>query len=213
MKKIISIVLAVTMIFGIFSCNAFAADTLTEVALEKLKNSDEYHMIVEANVNNYESEMEIYVKGDKISMEAILPIYEGIDLPVRFVINKGTIKVYFPNFPLFCFELDPDEVMYEINMIEALDISSLDLTKSYEETIHGKTYTIEEFSDEDGNTYRYTMFNGDIVKTEATMQDDEYGYTITNVEIDTKVNIFAFFTPLISIKVNDLFGDDIIMFD
>lgn len=207
MKKIISIVLVLTMIFGIFSCNAFAADTLTEAAIDKINSSDEFHMSIVVNDGYDEKEFVINRKGDNISFETMFPVFEGVEILTRVVVKNNTFKMYFPKFPFFCFEFDTDWFSLVVSDIETTDISSMTLMESYEETIRGETYNIEIFEDTDGTIYKYTLYNGNIVKSEEVTAEGKVLQSTNYTEIKTETDLFAFFTPLISIKLNGIIED------
>lgn len=197
-KRIISFVLSVALILGVFSYNAFALNT---EAIDKIKNTDEYacSLTYYSAEIGYEQDMKIYLKDGKTAIEAKVPIEDyGLLLKFRVVIKDGKGKLFLPIFPFVCIGFDAEEVMGNINFVD--DVLFI---ADYQLTADGKTYDVLVYGDEDGNTFKCFIFEGELKRIESLDAD---GSIISEIRINKasyEVSEREFFAPFFAINFDD----------
>lgn len=211
MKKTISILIAsIILIMSVFSVNAFAADTTkTEALLAKLNDSQEVAITLGAGDTpifgkDSNSKDIIYIKDDKAAYE-----YNTGFLAVRIVLDDDKIIAFFPAFPYIHVKLDTATIG-SVNIWELIE-KATNITKgilvyvgTYEETVDGKTYTVEEFNDRAQVTSKF-YYDGDQLRI-LKVEDKQYKsvqYTyFDNIEFSVDDSIFEL--PLISFDVTPI---------
>lgn len=170
MKKTISILIAsVIFIMSVFCVNAFATDTpKTDALLDKLETATEVSVtirsgetmlfgIMPATITNT-----VAVKGNNVCYE-----YSASFLKARIIANDDGIYGYMPTLPFFYVKMDTNPLKGA--NIWAMVLDAADLTqaftrylKSYEETVDGTTYYVEEYDDREFVTSKFYYVGDDL---------------------------------------------------
>lgn len=168
MKRILSILLAaIMMMTSVFCIGAFAAETpKADALLDRLETEDEVLVTINSGKTMLfgflpsEIQNTVAVKGNNIAYE-----YTAGFLKVRVIASEEGIYAFVPSLPFFFVKLDR-------NPLEGADIWQLvkdaaNLTqgfiqyiKSYNETVDGKEYYVEEYNDREFVTSKF-YFDGD----------------------------------------------------
>ena len=168
MKRILSILLAaVMMMTSVFCIGAFAAETpKADALLDRLETEDEVLVTINSGRTMLfgflpsDIQNTVAVKGNSIAYE-----YTAGFLKVRVIASEEGIYAFVPTLPFFYVKLDR-------NPLEGADIWQLvkdaaNLTqgfiqyiKSYNETVDGKEYYVEEYNDREFVTSKF-YFDGD----------------------------------------------------
>lgn len=171
MKKTLSIVIsAIILIMSVFSVNVFAADTpKTDALLDKLETATELSVTLKAGETNLFGFLPatitntIAVKGNNIAYE-----YSAGFLKARVVTADDGIYGYLPTLPFFYIKLDSNPLADAD--IWKLVMGGADLTQvfiqyidSYEETVDGTKYYVEEYNDREFVTSKF-YYIGDELK-------------------------------------------------
>ena len=209
MKKTLSIIMSVILIFSVFSLNAFAAATKTETLLDKINENKEVAVTFTAGDiplfgANSDSTDTVYIKGDKVAYE-----YNAGFINVRVVADDGEIIAFLPVFPYIHVKLDTVAIgSFDIwNLIEratSVTLGVLNYVDSYEEEFEGKTYYVEEFNDRAQVTSKF-YYEGDdlkvLVVTDAKTHSVQNTY-FDEISLDVDDNIFKL--PLISFDMTPI---------
>lgn len=200
MKRFLSVALAtIIMLVSLFSVNAFAAATpKADALLDKIETATELSVTLRsgqtmlfgflpATITNT-----IAVKGDTIAYE-----YSAGFLKVKVIISDEGIYAYSPTLPFFFVKL-------EENPLKSTDIWTLvkegaNLTQafiqyidSYEETVDGKKYYVEEYNDREFVTTKF-YFEGENLKflkvTNSQTLSVQYTY-FDNITFDVEDSFF-----------------------
>lgn len=198
MKKTLSIIMSAIIILSVFSFNAFAASPKTDALLDRLETATEVSVtirsgetklfgILPATITNT-----VAVKGNTICYE-----YNAGFLGARVVAGEDGIFAYMPNLPYFYVKMDN-------NPLKGADIWSLVLNaanitqgfiqyiKSYNETVDGKTYYVEEYNDREFVTSKF-YYDGDELKmlivTDSSTGSVQYTY-FDNISFDVDDSVF-----------------------
>ena len=168
MKKFLSILLAaVVMMTSVFCVSAFAAETpKADALLDRLETEDEVLVTINSGSTMLfgflpsDIKNTVAVKGNSIAYE-----YTAGFLKVRIIASEEGIYAFVPTLPFFFVKLDR-------NPLEGADIWQLvkdaaNLTQgfiqyidSYNETVDGKEYFVEEYNDREFVTSKF-YFDGD----------------------------------------------------
>lgn len=168
MKRFLSILLAaVMMMTSVFCIGAFAAETpKADALLDRLETEDEVLVTINSGRTMLfgflpsEIKNTVAVKGNSIAYE-----YTAGFLKVRVIASEEGIYAFVPTLPFFYVKLDR-------NPLEGADIWQLvkdaaNLTQgfiqyieSYNETVDGKEYYVEEYNDREFVTSKF-YFDGD----------------------------------------------------
>ncbi|MBQ2903643.1 MAG: hypothetical protein IJE48_04525 [Clostridia bacterium] len=212
MKKTISVLIAsIILIMSVLSVNAFAADTpKTDALLNKLETATEVSVtlragetrlfgIIPAQISNT-----IAVKGNNICYQ-----YDAGFLNARIVANDEGIFGYMPILPFFYVKMD-------YNPIKGADVWSMvlgaaDLTqaltrylRSYEETINGTNYYVEEYDDREFVTSKFYYVGDDLkmlVVSDSSTGSVQYTYFD---DISFKVDDSMFTAPAMAFDLSPL---------
>lgn len=200
MKRFLSILLAaVMMMTSVFCIGAFAAETpKADALLDRLETEDEVLVTINSgrtmlfgflpsDIHNT-----VAVKGNSIAYE-----YTAGFLKVRVIASEEGIYAFVPTLPFFYVKLDR-------NPLEGADIWQLvkdaaNLTqgfiqyiKSYNETVDGKEYYVEEYNDREFVTSKF-YFDGDelvMLKVEdSSTHSVQYTY-FDDISFDVDDNFF-----------------------
>lgn len=171
MKKFLSAILvAVIMLGSVFSVNAFAADTpKADALLDKIETATELSVTLRSGQTMLFGFMPatitntIAVKGNTLAYE-----YSAGFIKVKVIVSDDGIYAYSPTLPFFFVKL-------EENPLKGTDVWTLvkegaNLTQafiqyidSYEETVDGKKYYVEEYNDREFVTTKF-YFEGETLK-------------------------------------------------
>lgn len=171
MKRFLSAaVAAIIMLVSLFSVNAFAADTpKADALLDKIETATELSVTLRSGQTMLFGFMPatiqntIAVKGDTIAYQ-----YTAGFLKVKVIVSDEGIYAYSPTLPFFYVKL-------EDNPLKSTDIWTLvkegaNLTQafiqyidSYEETVDGVKYYVEEYNDREFVTTKF-YFEGETLK-------------------------------------------------
>lgn len=174
MKKVISILLALTLALSVCSVAAFAdtePTTKTDALFEKLANTKELQVSVTPDskfgMGFDVSDITVYIKNDNIAVDTKLGF-----LPIRAALLDKSFYAYCPSFPfayISASSLGLDLVGFDSGIWELID-KSLDAAelllayvKSYEETADGTVYSVEEYNDREYVTTKF-YYQGDVLK-------------------------------------------------
>jgi hypothetical protein len=187
MKRILSILLAaIMMMTSVFCIGAFAAETpKADALLDRLETEDEVLVSINSGRTMLfgflpsDIQNTVAVKGNSIAYE-----YTAGFLKVRIIASEEGIFAYVPTLPFFYVKL-------ERNPLEGADIWQLvkdaaNLTQgfiqyidSYNETVDGKEYYVEEYNDREFVTSKF-YFDGDelvmLKVTDASTLSVQYTY-------------------------------------
>lgn len=168
MKRFLSIALAaILMMTSVFCIGAFAAETpKADALLDRLETEEEVLVTINSGSTMLfgflpsDIKNTVAVKGNTIAYE-----YTAGFLKVRVIASEEGIYAFVPTLPYFYVKLDR-------NPLEGADIWQLvkdaaNLTqgfiqyiKSYNETVDGKEYYVEEYNDREFVTSKF-YFDGD----------------------------------------------------
>lgn len=170
MKRFLSVILAMVMLVSCFCINAFAAETpKADALLDRLETEEEVLVTINSGSTMLfgflpsDIQNTVAVKGNSIAYE-----YTAGFLKVRIIASEEGIYAYVPTLPFFYVKLDT-------NPLENADIWQLvkdaaNLTQgfmryleSYNETVDGKEYYVEEYDDREFVTTKF-YFDGDELK-------------------------------------------------
>lgn len=174
MKKVISILLTLAIAFSVCSVAAFADSapaTKTEALFEKLANTKELRVSVTPDskfgMGFGVSAIELYIKDDSIAVDTKLGF-----LPVRASILDGTFYAYCTAVPFAYISVDGlglDFIGIDSSIWELID-KSVDAAElllayvgSYDETVDGTAYSVEEYNDREYVTTKF-YYQGDVLK-------------------------------------------------
>lgn len=202
MKKLISVLIAsIILLLSVCSVNAFAATPKTDVLLNKLENATEVSVtlragetklfgIIPAQISNT-----IAIKGNNICYQ-----YNAGFINARIVANEDGIYGFMPTLPYFYVKMD-------FNPIKGADVWSMvlgaaDLTqaltrylKSYEETVNGTSYYVEEYDDREFVTSKFYYVGDDLKMLVVTDSSTDSVQCTYFDEISFKVDDSMFNTP------------------
>lgn len=186
MKKTLSVLIAsIILIMSVFSVNAFAATPKTDTLLDKLETATEVSVtmragetklfgIIPATITNT-----IAVKGNNVCYE-----YSAGFIKARIVTADDGIYGFLPTLPFFYVKMDTNPLKGA--NVWAMVLSAADLTqtltrylKSYEETVDGTKYYVEEYDDREFVTSKFYYVGDDLkmlVVTDSSTGSVQYTY-------------------------------------
>lgn len=206
MKKIISLALALVLAMSVFSLSAFAADTKTETLFETIEETNEVAVSFRTGKSDtfgdsYSVQNTVYMDGDKAAYD-----FDNGFFKLRTLTDDGKLVSFLPAFPyihmtvvnLHFVEVD---VWGIIEKLSNFTMDFLVFQGSYETTIDGVTYYVEEFNDRGSvvNSFYYVGEDLKVLKAQdfakKTIQ-----YTYFD-EISLTVDQSVFQRPLISFEL------------
>ena len=203
-KRIVSIVLTLTMIFGIFSCNAFANDEKNMASFlsefpEELKMTVMYYN----EEWDTEQKMTFYKKGDKIALDVSVPANDfGLNFKIRLVIIDDKAYVVFPYFPFIYASMGDVESVIDFENTDT-DIET-EIISREEEVIDGKTVVTQIIMSEDGAKSEVITEDGKLIQMKNYDENGNYMGVTLFEEISYKVSNLVFFVPIFGIDVNSI---------
>lgn len=165
MKKTVSVIVAAAVIIAsLLSFNAFAASTRTQTLLDKLGSTDQVTVTLTAGSTLLGSSTDTFtLKGNDLAYD-----YGTGLLKVRVILHDGKAYAFLPILPLFYVEVENTGLsgLNAKSLLEkatGLTLGILSYQKTYDETIDGKAYSVEEFTDRAQVTLKF-CYEGDTLK-------------------------------------------------
>lgn len=195
-KKLLSLLLAATLVFSMFSFTAFAEETTrTEQWFEK--HSDEFHFKATLDVDET-IEYEVYVKNGKMKLKNM----PSGDSKVDMIYDGEKCIIYYSRFPFLYFAFTLDE--FDADSFEDLLPTDTAFTyvSSTTKTLGSKEYYVElitndEIYDEStSDVYEY-WFDGEELVMITVADDPDIELEI----ISTEINDSEFKPPFFSINL------------
>lgn len=171
MKRFLSAaVAAIIMLVSLFSVNAFAADTpKADALLDKIETATELSVTLRSGQTMLFGFMPatiqntIAVKGDTIAYQ-----YTAGFLKVKVIVSDEGIYAYSPTLPFFYVKLEENplkdaDIWTLVKEGANLTQSFIQYIDSYEETVDGVKYYVEEYNDREFVTTKF-YFEGETLK-------------------------------------------------
>ena len=206
MKKTISLILVLVLALSVFSLSAFAADTKTEALFDAIEEKKEVTLTFRTGRSKNFGESfsvvnTVHMKGDDIAYD-----FDNGFFKIRTITDDGNLVSFFPSFPYIHMTTFLDLPFVNIDywsIIEKVSNFTMDFlvfVRSYETTIDGMTYYVEEFSDRGSviNSFYYVGDELKVLKAEdfakKTIQYTYFDYVAADVDSG------AFHRPMISFE-------------
>ena len=193
MKKAISVILTVILIFSSMSVLSFA--TYTPKAEEALKNVDLKNGASFIFINDY---LEEYVEIHFIDSKTA--VYLSSDLDIKMIHVDNTIYMYLTNFPFFYYETEyygeffpTDELLFE-------DLSGVEFAENYSKTVNGVTYNVEKYTNDIYEVIEFYFINDEIKIIECSYDEDYF----TRLEITDEIDDKVFELPRLAINITPI---------
>ena len=186
MKKTLSVLIAsIILIMSVFSVNAFASSPKTDALLDKLETANEVSVTLRAGETKLFGVLPatitntFAVKGNNVCYE-----YSAGILKARIVATDSGVYGYSPTLPFFYVKMDTNPLKGANVWSMVLSASNLTqaLTrylKSYNETVDGTEYYVEEYDDRESVTSKF-YYVGDTLKmlvvTDSSTGSVQYTY-------------------------------------
>lgn len=206
MKKIISFILVLVLAMSVFSLSAFAADTKTETLFDAIKNNEEVTVSFRTGKSDtfgesYSVQNTVYMDNDKIAYD-----FDNGFFKLRTLADDGKLVSFLPSFPYIHMTLaDLSLIKVDIwGIIEKLSNFTMDFLvfqNSYETTIDGVTYYVEEFNDRGSvvNSFYYVGGELKVLKAQDFAKNTiQYTY-FDEVKLEADSSVFQ--RPLISFEL------------
>ena len=166
-KKIVSLAVCIAMIFSLFSIsavNAGAAYTKTQTLIDRINSTKEVCVTLTAGNTALGSSTDtIAIKGNAIAYD-----YNTGFLKTRVVVRDNTAYAYLPILPLFYVQvnslgLNSVDVWKLVERASGVTFAVLNYVRSYNETLYGVNYYVEEYNDRAQVTSKF-CYVGDELK-------------------------------------------------
>lgn len=186
MKKTLSILIAsIILVMSFFSVNAFAASPKTDALLDRLETATEVSVtlrsgetklfgVLPATITNT-----FAVKGNNVCYE-----YSAGFLKARIVATDSGVYGFMPTLPFFYVKMDTNPlgganvwsmVLGAANLTQAFTR----YLRSYEETVDGTNYYVEEYDDREFVTSKFYYVGDDLkmlIVTDSSTGSVQYTY-------------------------------------
>lgn len=201
MKKTFSIlIVSIILIMSVFSVNAFASETpKTDALLDKLETATEVSVTLRAGETKLFGVMPatitntVSVKGNNICYE-----YNAGFIKARIVTADDGIYGYMPNLPFFYVKMDTNPL--KDADVWSMVLKAANLTqaftryiKSYEETVDGTKYYVEEYDDREFVTSKFYYVGNELkmlVVTDSSTDSVQYTY-FDDISFDVDDSMFC----------------------
>lgn len=208
MKKTLSIIMSAILIISVFSLNAFASTPKTDALLDKLETATEVSVtirsgetllfgVLPATITNT-----VAVKGNSICYE-----YNAGILGARVVANEDGIYGYMPKLPFFYVKMDSNPLkgadIWQL-VLDAANMTQgfIQYIKSYNDTVDGKTYYVEEYNDREFVTSKF-YYEGDelrmLIVTDSSTGSVQRTY-FDDISFDVDDSVFE--APLLAFDLS-----------
>lgn len=168
MKKTLSLVLVTCLLICSFSFGSFAAKTKTETLFDEVEEKKELTVTFNTGMlpefgSAYSAENTLYIKGDDIAYD-----FDNGFIKLRTVVKEDKLFSYITSFPFIHMEtselkLGQTDIWSTITSLSNFTMDFLVFVKSYDTTIDGVNYYVEEFSDR-GSVINSFFYVGDELK-------------------------------------------------
>ena len=209
MKKTLSLALALVMMLSLFSVGTLAANTKTEALFDDIEDNKEVAVTFRTGMlpefgSSYSVVNTVYLKGEKIAYD----LDNGF-IELRTVMQEDGLYSYLTSFPLVHMKtsdltLGNTDIWQTIKGLSNFTMDFLVFVKSYETTIDGTDYYVEEFSDR-GSVINSFFYVGDELKVlkaqDFAKEAIQYTY-FDNVSLSVDDSIFEL--PAISFDFSGL---------
>ncbi len=186
MKKTLSVLIAsIILVMSFFSVNAFAATPKTDALLDKLETATEVSVTIRSGKTNLFGFLPatitntFAVKGNNVCYE-----YRAGFLKARIITADDGIYGFLPTLPFFYVKMDTNPIKGA--NVWSMVLSAANLTqaltryiKSYEETVDGTKYYVEEYDDREFVTSKFYYVGDDLkmlVVTDSSTDSVQYTY-------------------------------------
>ncbi len=201
MKRLISILLTAVVLVLSLSTGAFAAEPTGVFDEIDTNNGISFNFRTNSLFN--ETELSDYFaafKDDKFAFE-----FQVEFLKLKIILNKNSLYVYSPDFPLLHAKIEGENMLPEFDY----EPEKLELVKTEEKNVDGKTLTTETYIISDESQVIITYIDGSIKSTQITSLDDESYYCYIdnfNFEVDDSVFELPRFSLDITPVINFFLG-------
>lgn len=175
MKKTLSVFIAsIILVMSVLSVNAFAASPKTDALLDKLETANEVSVTLRAGETRLFGFLPatitntFAVKGNNVCYE-----YGAGFLKARIVATDSGVYGFLPTLPFFYVKMDTNPLKGA--NVWSMVLSAADLTqaftrylKSYEETVDGTKYYVEEYDDREFVTSKFYYVGDELKMLEVT---------------------------------------------
>ena len=206
MKKSIALILALVLAMSVLSFSAFAAETKTETLFDEIEETKKVTVSFRTGKNDtfgesYSVQNTVYMNGSKIAYD-----FDNGFFKLRSLANDGKLVSFLPSFPYIHMTVVslPFVEVDVWGIIEKLSNFTMDFLVyqgSYETTINGVNYYVEEFNDRGSvvNSFYYADNELKVLKAEDFAKKTiQYTYfDSVSLEVDSSV----FSRPLISFEL------------
>lgn len=197
MKKTLALALAVLMMISIFSVGTLAVGTKTEALFDAAEEKKELAVTFRTGMlpefgSSYSVVNTAYIKGDKIAYD-----FDNGFIELRTVLQDDGLYSYLTTFPFIHMKtsdltLGNTDIWQTIKGLSDFTMDFLVFVRSYETTIDGTTYYVEEFSDRGSviNSFFYVDDDLKVLKAQDFMKDTiQYTY-FDNVSLSVDDSVF-----------------------
>lgn len=217
MKKIVSLILVLVMSFSLFSVGTLAAGTKTETLFDTIETDKEVAVTFRTGMlpefgSAYSAVNTVYLKGEKVAYD-----FDNGFIKLRAVVKEDGLFCYPVAFPFIHMKTDSlslgnTDIWSTITSLSNFTMAFLVFVKSYETTIDGVDYYVEEFSDR-GSVINSFFYVGDELKVlkaqDFAKETIQYTY-FDNVDLSVDDSIFEM--PKISFDLSNVLRIFISMF-
>ncbi len=197
MKKSISLILVLVIALSVFSLSAFASDTKTEALFDAIEDEKKVSVTFRTGRSDtfgdaYSVINTVHMDGDDIAYD-----FDNGYFKLRTLTDDGKLVSFLPSFPYIHMTLVslPFVTVDVWALIEKVSNATMDFlvfVKSYETTIDGTTYYVEEFSDRGSviNSFYYVGDELKILKAEDFAKKTVQHTYFDSVVLDVDKEVF-----------------------
>lgn len=159
-------------------------------------------MVMEVAVDDGDTEIvqTVHSKGEKAASEIVIN-----GSAIRLIIDNGDLIVFSPDVSIIHLKFSGLGGMFtEIYTPEIPEGFNLIFVKEYRETLGDTTYTVEEFTDKDGNNCKYYFSGNELDFIEAVTEADDIEITMVMDILSYEVDESIFEVPWYSINIAPL---------
>ena len=197
MKKTLALALAVFMLLSLFNVGTLATGTKTEKLFDAIEEKKEVAVTFRTGMlpefgSSYSVVNTVYLKGEKIAYD-----FDNGFIELRTVMQDDGLYSYLTAFPVIHMKtsdltLGNTDIWQTIKGLSNFTMDFLVFVKSYETTIDGVNYYVEEFSDR-GSVINSFFYVGDELKVlkaqDFAKETIQYTY-FDNVSLSVDDSIF-----------------------
>lgn len=168
MKKALSLIIVLAMLICSLSLSSFAIGTKTETLFDEVEEKKELTVKFKTGMlpefgSAYSAVNTLYIKGDKVAYD-----FNNGFIELRTVVQEDGLFSYLTSFPFIHMEtselkLGDADIWSTITSLSNFTMDFLVFVKSYNTTIDGTNYYVEEFSDR-GSVINSFFYVGDQLK-------------------------------------------------